>query len=464
MSLNHAEVDKIIEELDIENAFIQTIKQPDFKHLILEVYKPGKATTLILSLVQQYTRLHATEKKYKSLKKPPRFAQYMRANIQGSKIKSVKQYGQERIVVMELTRGGSIEKLYFRLWNNAVNVIHCDENDIIKDALLRRPKKNETPGNKFTLPERCENNKTSFEVRDYPHDISFNEFIDNYYYQLENENDHDEILNRLQSMLRKNLAGLQVLADKLEKKLDTPRDDETFKHYGDLLYANVHKHTKGSSEIELEDYNNPGTFLKISLNPKLSIQENADDYYKKHRKNRSGHAEVEEELENVKSRILRLQEEFDSLNNLSTDELKDLLDSEKQDSQKTGKTPAPGLRFHSGGFTILVGRNARENDALLRKHTRGNDYWLHTRDYPGGYIFIKCIKGKTVPLEVLLDAGNLAVHYSKAKANGKAEVYYTQVKYLRRAKHGKLGLVIPTQEKNLSVKLDSSRMQRLLDR
>ena len=108
-----------------------------------------------------------------------------------------------------------------------------------------------------------------------------------------------------------------------------------------------------------------------------------------------------------------------------------------------------------------MGRTARENDALLRRHVKGNDYWLHTRDFPGGYVFIRSLSGKSVPLEVLLDAGNLALFYSKGRTGGKGELYYTQVKYLRRAKDGKTGLVLPTQEKNLSIVLDRKRLDRL---
>lgn len=77
-------------------------------------------------------------------------------------------------------------------------------------------------------------------------------------------------------------------------------------------------------------------------------------------------------------------------------------------------------------------------------------------------MFIKYLKGKTVPLEVLLDAGNLALVFSKAKKEGKADLYYTQVKYLRKPKGAKAGLVLPTQEKNLSVVLDEGRLARLL--
>jgi predicted ribosome quality control (RQC) complex YloA/Tae2 family protein len=70
---------------------------------------------------------------------------------------------------------------------------------------------------------------------------------------------------------------------------------------------------------------------------------------------------------------------------------------------------------------------------------KGNDLWLHTRDYAGGYVFIRRIPGKTIPLEILLDAGQLAVHYSKGKGGGKTDLYYTEVKHLKKPKGGKRG-------------------------
>ena len=125
------------------------------------------------------------------------------------------------------------------------------------------------------------------------------------------------------------------------------------------------------------------------------------------------------------------------------------------------KKSHPGLSYTVDGWYILVGRDANENDELLRRHVRGSDMWFHTRDCPGGYVFVKYRAGKTIPLEIMLDAGNLAVYYSKARKNGKADLYYTQVKHLRRAKNGPKGLVLPTQEKNLNIILDQKRLNRL---
>jgi predicted ribosome quality control (RQC) complex YloA/Tae2 family protein len=87
---------------------------------------------------------------------------------------------------------------------------------------------------------------------------------------------------------------------------------------------------------------------------------------------------------------------------------------------------------------------------------------MHTRDFAGGYVIIKAQKNKTVPLNILLDGGYLAVFFSKARKNNRADLYYTPVKYLRRIKGAKTGLIIPTQEKNLTVELDEKRVKKLL--
>ena len=76
-------------------------------------------------------------------------------------------------------------------------------------------------------------------------------------------------------------------------------------------------------------------------------------------------------------------------------------------------------------------------------------------------MFVKYRSGKSIPLDTLLDAGNLALFYSKGRTSGEADLYYTQVKYLRRAKYGKKGLVIPTREKTLHITIDRARINRL---
>ena len=135
----------------------------------------------------------------------------------------------------------------------------------------------------------------------------------------------------------------------------------------------------------------------------------------------------------------------------------------KKDGQiATKDSKQIGLKFIVSGWHILVGRSNKENDALLRHFAKGSDTWLHTRDYPGGFVFIKAQgKEKSIPQNVLIAAGNLAVFYSKARRAGEADLYKTQVKNLRRAKDAPLGTVLPYHEKNIFVKLDQNVINTL---
>jgi predicted ribosome quality control (RQC) complex YloA/Tae2 family protein len=73
-------------------------------------------------------------------------------------------------------------------------------------------------------------------------------------------------------------------------------------------------------------------------------------------------------------------------------------------------------------------------------------------------MFVKSVPGESLPLDTMLDAGNLALFYSNGKSSGQGDVYYTQVQYLRRVMGGKRRLVIPTREKTLFARLERERI------
>ena len=135
--------------------------------------------------------------------------------------------------------------------------------------------------------------------------------------------------------------------------------------------------------------------------------------------------------------------------------------------KQVAEVERPGLWFDFQDWTIIVGRNARENDELYATMPVAWT-WLHTRDVQGGFVFIKNKPGKTIPLPVLIAAGNLAVYFSKARSEARADLYYTQVKHLKRARGGKkseksslTGKVLPSHEKNLFIQLDTKLLQEL---
>ena len=466
MSLNWKEIDLLLEDLDLTGGKIQKVVQPNYRQLVLDVYRPGRRQRVLVSLEQGRTRIHATSHSIRSEIKLQRFCQLLRSRIVGGRIDHCAQLGAERVILIRIIRD-EITELYVRLWGGAANIIATDDKQVILDAFFRRPRKGEISGGEFDADAILDSAKSrphrEFASREFPGEGSLSSRIEAHYDSLIESTEFDSLKRRLSEQYERELGKIESSLDEIQSKISKNSDGTDFRHLGDLLSANLHRIRPGDRSITVEDYSHPGSEVAIELDVNASPGDNASRYYDKYKRNRrllerliAERSDAEERMDKLAELSVRLSETDD------IDELHRLEIRTKPKRQKRHDKREPGLRFVSGDYEIAVGRSARENDELLRSYAKGNDYWLHTRDVPGGYVFVKTIPGKSLPLEILVDAGNIAIFYSRAKANGQGDLYYTQVKHLRRPREGKLGLVLPTQEKNLFVRLETDRIDRLI--
>lgn len=488
MSLNCNEINLILEELNLEGSFIQDIIQPGFDTIAFYTYKEGNAKTVIVCTAQNSVRINETRKKITKNEKPLRFMEFLRSKIKGCRINSCAQIGLERVIKIELSHSeNEFFNMYIRLWNNAANIILCDKNDFVLDSMFRRPDKYEMKGETFIPPaideEKILEAKEKFPIRKYLNEgvaensnagwsegetsptqkfknLSFNEFIDNWYSEHADNLSREALLEKAEKWYITNKTKRENALENLEAKLKSFDNAELLKHQGDLILSYGFKIDGKSKFLECEDYET-GKIVNLLIDPKKSAQENAAIYYKNYKKQISGVDELKKDIEIAKAQLKKLENLYDEIKNEKNPiKIEQLLRKDSTPKQQQKKSH-PGLDYTVNDWYILVGRDAKENDELLRHFVRGEDLWLHVRDFPGGYVFIKAKKGKTIPLDILLDAANLAVYYSKARKNTKVDLYYTHVKYLRRAKNGPKGLVIPTQEKNLCITPDKQRLSKL---
>lgn len=464
MSLNCNEINLVLSELNLEGAFIQDIIQPGYDTLALYTYKEGSAKTVLICTAQNSVRINETRRKITKNPKPLRFMEFLKSKIKGCRINTCAQIGLERVIKMELSHSDQERfNMYIRLWNNAANVILCDENDFVLDSMFRRPERYEMKGETFIPPavieEKLKEAEERFPVRVWEGE-SFNSYIDYWYSEHADNLSRESLLEKAEKWYEgvksKRENALNNLLNKQEEFKNAPQ----LKHQGDLIMTYAHLIDGTSKYLECEDYES-GKTVRLLIDPKKSGQENAAEYYKNYKKAISGSEELEHDIQIARLQLEKLEKQYaDILAEKNPVKIEQMLRRDSTPVQKQKKSH-PGLEYTVNGWLIYVGRDANENDELLRRHVRGEDLWLHVRDFAGGYVFIKAQKNKTVPLDILLDAGNLAVYYSKARNNTKVDLYYTHVKYLRRAKNGPKGLVLPTQEKNLCITPDKARLSRL---
>lgn len=463
MSLNYREIDLILEELNLEGSRIDKINQPDRFSLYMETYSPEKKQKIIISLAHGSVRLNRITEKPELPDYPPRFSQLLRSRIRNGTILSVSQPSGERLILFRIICRGNKYNLWIRLWSGNPNILLTDENDLITDVFLRKPNLGEVQGKYFSPDFSGISKSTKIErpLREFDSAIGFNRFIEQQYNKNCQELNFTKRKEKSLNKISLKISRISSHIKKLDKRLHRYSGWESIRQKGELIQANLYRIKKGASSVIVEDYFNDNNRITLDLLPGLTPDQNSEFYFKKYKKYKQGFIISEAEISEQKKLLIVQQEKYNNIESCNNiEELSLYTDAETFEKKKIPESRI-GLAFQSAGFIILVGRNSKENDQLLRKQVRGNDMWLHVRDYPGGYVFIKTPKGKSIPLETLLDGANLALLYSGKKYKTKADIHYTEVKNLRRVKGGKEGLVIPNNEKNLFIEYDNLRISRL---
>jgi predicted ribosome quality control (RQC) complex YloA/Tae2 family protein len=478
-SLNWREIDLVLTELDLPGSLIQEVHQPRHDRFVLHLFKAGRSSMLLVSLAARLPRMHAVTERMPNPEKPPRFATFLRARVKGGRVEQAEQVrvpaaagdGEapgERVVRIGILRDGARVDLWVRLWASAANALLTGADGVILDAFYRRPRKGEVSGREFDPAAAAraaapgQRAAREYSVRDLPGPGTFNERLERAFGAQEGAVDVGraaaEADAELEMSENKMLANLQ----KLRARLSEYAQVERFKELGDLVTSGMHLIRKGDRWLRVQDFYHGEAEVEIELAPGLTPAQNAEAYYERHRKARLGRGKVEEEIRHLQSMVERIRERRARLaENPDTASLERTAREAARARKPLQAEGMPGLVFSIHGHRLIVGRTAAENDELLRRKVRGNDWWFHARDWPGAYVFVKAQPNKSLPLEIMLDAAMLAVHFSRGKTSGQGDVYYTRVKYLRRAKGAKKGTVLPTQEKNLHVKVDPRRIEQL---
>ncbi len=255
------------------------------------------------------------------------------------------------------------------------------------------------------------------------------------------------------SALRGRVRQCQTYIDNTRQRLSELSEDAHYTAWADLIMANLHRISPGSTEALLDDFHAAGKQVRVKLRRELSPQKNAEVYYRK-AKNQSI------ERNNLLQSLARKEAELSALiqqekeASTSTDRAALATAARHLNAKAKEKEKRESLPYRSylyAGFTILVGKHAAGNDELTLRHTYKEDLWLHARDVAGSHVVIKHQAGKTIPKEVIERAAALAAWYSRRKTESLCPVSVTLAKYVRKRKGDPPGTVVLQQEKVVMV-------------
>lgn len=242
-------------------------------------------------------------------------------------------------------------------------------------------------------------------------------------------------VGNIQSKLSKKLIILSDELDECKKK-------DEYKHYGDLITANIYKIKQGDTAVRLVNYYKEDCPEEtVVLDKRLSPSQNAQSYFKKYAKLKKGEIFKKEQIELAKRELTYIESVIESLDRAESDDEYSHIRDElilggymKKSTVTPGRKAASNLpvrQYLPSGRAVYVGKNNMQNDYIDSKLASKKDWWFHTKNYAGSHVVM--ISDDKEPLdEDFTNAARLAAYNSKARGGENVAVDYTLVKNLKK--------------------------------
>ena len=446
----------------IIGARIQKIQQPTRKDFIFSLRNNGESRKLYININPQFYHIaFASEENLKKRsiiipKQPPMFCMLLRKYLEGVKVSDVLAVEGERIIELhfeitdELSQNRSL-CLAIELMGKHSNIILYDrETSIIIGCAhnigAEKSKYRELQGGlKYVLPPHVNtksvittpNFKVS-EIDDYFADLQEN---------LNLKTEKEKLTKITQGRLKKTLTSIDKISSLLKKRDNT----EKYKLYGELLTANLYQHSDYAKEIEVWDYINNKN-IKIELDETKTLNENAQRYYKLYTKSKTTKEKSEKLINDLnieKEYAENIIYSISSAKNIAElSEIKDELGISPE--IKTKKETPKIEKVIINGFDIYIGKNNKQNDYIISKLSKDEDYWFHTRLCAGSHVLLK-VKEHEPDEKTIFECAKLARQFSSASQPSKVGVIYTKRKFIKKPPAAPLGYVIYKNEKEILV-------------
>ena len=349
-----------------------------------------------------------------------------------------------------------------QIYNYLTNIIKDTDFNKIKFETVEIKSNNKIKKDYYPQPEIDESS---------PYKLNF--FIDDFYYEKETSETFKNYRDTTLKMILEILKKYKTRLVNIDKKLKECEDMDKFKLYGELITANLYKiENKNLDYVEVENYYDNNKLIRISLDKKYLPSINAKRFYKKYNKLKNALEIVGKQKEETINELNYLESIVYELEASSTlDEVaqifeeisenvlfKDSINNKQKNSKfkkskytKNKEVSFNPIKYTLDGYTILVGRNNKENDYLTLKLADKSDLWFHTKFIHGSHVILKS-KNSTITDDILYKCAELAAKHSKAKNSSNVPVDYCLVKYVKKPSGAKPGMVIYSNNKTLYVK------------
>lgn len=306
--------------------------------------------------------------------------------------------------------------------------------------------------------------------------FKLNFFIDDFYFDKETNEQFKNYRNTLLKLILDTLKKYKKRLYNIDEKLKECDNMDKYRLYGELITSNLYRiPNKNVDKVELENYYDNNSKITINLDKRFLPSINAKRFFKKYSKLKNAliivskqKADTLKELDYIESVVYELEScstieevaaiyEEISENDIFKEKTSSKLSKKNSKVKKSKLTKNKTVSFNPikytvDGYTVLVGRNNKENDYLTLKFANKNDIWFHTKDFHGSHTILKIDNNLPYPSnDILVKVAELAAKHSKARNSSNVPVDYCEVKFVKKPSGSKPGMVIYTNNKTINV-------------
>ena len=461
-------------------ARLQKIQQPTRKDFIFQLRNNGESRKFYININPQFYHVTFMDKENEERrgliipKQPPMFCMLLRKYLEGCKISDACVIEEERILELHFETMDEFSQkrslcLCIELMGKHSNVILYDRETkiIIGCAHNVGPEKSRyrelQGGLTYIYPPAINVNGFSREplYKMIECNSTTAEKLDNYFASIQEGVNINNSKSQLRDIIYPKLKRVKNSIEKITQLLNKRDKTEEYKLYGELLTANLYQKKDYSSQIEVFNYFK-GVNVTIELDPTKTLNENAQRYFKLYTKSKMTKEKSEQMLTDLKMEREYLENVLYSIeravNLKELEEIKNELGLNHPHPSSAHFLPSREkdniqitlLKFDINGFEVYVGKNNKQNDYIISKLSKDEDYWFHTRLCAGSHVLLK-VRESEPNESTIYECCKLARENSSAMQPSKVGVIYTKRKFIKKPPKAPLGYVIYKNEKEMLI-------------
>ena len=474
--------------------------QPDGDRLALALYgrtpddEKGRKRVLLLCCRSQTGRVSELEKLPEAPQNPPAFVSWLRAHGSGARLVGARMLGEDRSLALAFDGQEGRFELVLSLLGKRSNLYIVDGEGRVVLAL--RPPAETRPemvqGARYALPGSAVPNPGAdrFEAAE---DSALLAAIEQHYAEDEGERDAKALAREIRQILKREKKNAERRLAKIEGELAEADRASDLQREGELLKGSLGSVSQGQDEVRLRDYTS-GEEVVVALDPILSPRQNLEAIFSRYQKLIRRLTKAGGQVEQARAwqgQLAAFASRLEAAEAEGADEsLLAALSDEPEIARMRGRRRAAQAprrtdpatqarlparfrdvprrlhprRYMTGDeLEIWVGRSDEGNDYLTTRLARGKDLFFHLDGAPGSHVVLRTEGRDDPPPESVLDACELAVHFSKQKNAGSADVHVVPIKQVSKPRGAKRGLVYVTGGRSIRLRREESRLRRLLD-